>query len=301
MVKRQAALIYALEGRPIDCNAINEGYALMKESTGVLSMFRGYSSIGIAAMLSLKVDRQRIFDRTVSIYEMLKEAKFWRSEYLAVASYMIAVNAEPENYQKTVERTKAFYDGMKDKNWFYTGQNDYIMAAMLALSDADVEKGVSEIEVLYQQLKSEFFSRESVQILAQTMVVGGITGQAADRVIALKNAFRDQNMPMHREYTLPALGILALLPIDVNTIVQEVKEAQTHLKGQKGFGPLSVKKQELLLYATAITASGYAEDVQSGLVKAAVSTSIINLIIAMQMAMIVAVIVASNVVVTSTG
>jgi hypothetical protein len=290
MAKRLVALIYALEGKPIDHTAVMNSYDIVKSSTGVLSAFRGNMSICIAAMLSLKGNPKMLFDRTAAVYDMMKDAGFGRSDFLAVAAYMVAANTEPENYQATVARMRSFYEGMKAQHRLYIGADDNIFAAILALSDVDQKYGIDNVERLYELLGSDFLAKNSVLMLAQIMVAGGMSGPAAaDRVLALRNAFKAQKMPLDKAYTLPSLGILALLPVDVDAVVRDIGEAQALLKAEEGFGILSVSKQEMLMYAAAITASGYAEDVESGIIKAAASTSMINIIIAMQTAMCAAV------------
>jgi hypothetical protein len=291
MIRRLVALLYALEGKPIDTAAIMSCYALMKESTGVFSAFRGISSTCIAAMLSLKGDQKRLFDRTVAVYEIMKEAKFRRSEFLVVAAYLVAANADQEDHRQVIDRMKTFYDGMKAQSWLYTGVDDYILAAMFALSGADVRSSIEDVGRLYPQLRSGPFASNSALVLAQILVIGGRSDHAtADRIFDLRSAFKSQKIQADKAYTFPMLGILALLPTEVNTIVGETKEAMAYLRTQKGFGALSIQKQELLLYAGAITVSGYSNDVKDGLVTASVSTSItsiINSIIARQISMII--------------
>lgn len=55
-------------------------------------------------------------------------------------------------------------------------------------------------------------------------------------------------MKLYKAYTLPILGILALLPVEIDTIVREIGVARDTLRAQKGFGSLSVTTQELLLF-----------------------------------------------------
>jgi len=129
---------------------------LVKENTGVFSTFRGNMSLCIAALLSLSADPQGLFDEVLKVYDLMKEAKLRASDYLVVAAYQVAAQTEPANYQNAVDRARAFYDGMKARHFFYTSQDDYIFAAMLGLSDLDVETGTERIEQLYNHLKPEF-------------------------------------------------------------------------------------------------------------------------------------------------
>ena len=288
MTKRLAALLYALENKSIDCDAIRECHRLIKDNTGMFSMFRGNMSLCVAAMLSLQGNREELFRHTMSVYDMLKNVKFRSSDYLAVAAYQIATNANSEQYQHVAKRAKMFYDGMKARHFFHTGQDDYIYAAMLGLSDIDVEAGTERIEQLYQRLKSEFWSGSSVQALSQVLVLGGKSDDSVHRILSLRDALRSWRIKLDKMYTLPALGVLALLPVDADSIAQDILDARDFLRTQKGFGAFSVTTQELLLFSAAIAASCYAEDMKNDIITASVSTSIASIIIAQQTAIIVA-------------
>ena len=173
-------------------------------------------------------------------------------------------------------------------HWVYTGKDDYIFAAMLGLSDIDIETGTERIEQLYQQLKSEFWSKNSVQALAQILGLGEESHEIVNRVLSLRDALRNQNIKLDKRYTLSSLGVLALLPADVDTIAQDLRYVLKFLRSQKGFGFFSVTTQELLLFAVAIVASGYTENMKNTAGTASISTSIASIIIAQQTAVIVA-------------
>ena len=288
LVKKLAALLYALDNKPIDCTAIRNCHTGIKNNTGIFSMFRGNMALCIAAMLSLKENPAEIFGNTMTVYDMMKSAKFRASDYLVVAAYEIASQAKPEEYGQTVTRARAFYDGMKSKGFFRTGQDDYIFSAMLGLSDIDVRTGTERIEELYQRFKSAFWSGNSVQALAQILVLSGECDTAINRILTLRDAMKSQKIRLDRAYTLPSLGVLALLPVDIDTLVRDIDKAQAFLRAQKGFSSWTVSKQAVLLFASAVIASVYAEDVKSG-VTASVSTSIASIIIAQQAAIIAAV------------
>ena len=287
--KRLATMMYALNGRKIDCVAIGGSHDLIKSSTGVFSTFRGNMALCIAAMLSLKENREELFARTASVYEAMKKVKFKASDYLAVAAYEIASQSEKIDYH--VARAREFYDGMKaNSSWLRVGEDDYIYAAMLGLTDIDVSTGTDRVAQLYQRFQSEFRPKNCVQALAQVLVLSGDCDMVAGRVLALRDALKTRKIRLDKAYTLPSLGVLALLPVDTETLVQEIDEAQNFLKTQKGFGSWSVSKQELQLLTAAVVSGAYADDIKCGVITASVSTSIASIIIAQQAAIMAAVV-----------
>ncbi|MCL2296158.1 MAG: DUF4003 domain-containing protein [Methanomassiliicoccaceae archaeon] len=274
-IKRLVALIYALEGKPLDCDAVMSSYAAIKSSEGVLSVFRGRTSLCIAAMLSLKGNPKTLFDRTVAVYDMMNK-RFLKSDFLAVAALMVAVNADPEDYPQIVSRMRSFHDGMKAQRQSYAGAAEYICTAMLALSNADPRNDVERIKRMYDILRPEL-STETALALAQIALASGVSDvQAADRILKLKGMTKDRKMPLDPIM----LGVLALLPSDAEAILQDIIETQALLRTKKGLGALFARKQEMLLYAAAVIASGYTEDTKEDQVIAVASTGIFSTIIA---------------------
>ena len=293
MTKRLAALIYALEGKSIDCEAIKESHALIKNNTGVFSMFKGNMSLCIAAMLSLRNDRDKLFADTMDVYNQLKSAKFYASDYLAVAAYLIASSTDPQNYANAISRSRKFYDGMKKNRWFITGEDDYIFSVMLGLSEINPTSGIKHIEQLYKRLKPEFgMIGNSVQTVAQTLTLGGKSDEAAEHLLILRSALKVHRIKLDKTYTLPALGVLSLLPLDGDTLARDILEAQSYLRAQKGFGSFSILTQELLLHSAAIISCVYAKEMNENMM-AAVTTNITSIIIAQQVALMTAVMASS--------
>jgi len=288
IIKRLAAIIYAQEGKAADPEAIRRGYEIIKKNASIFSMFRGNLSLCAAALLSLSGDPQAMFDGTLEVYAMLKDAKFWASDYLAVAALLIASGTGRENYARVVSRAKTIYGGMKARHWFLTGQDDYVYAAMLGMSGVNEDSAAERVEWFYGSLKNRFFDANSVQALAQILVLCGASGEAADRVLSLRETLKAAGVRLDRMYTLPMLGVFAAMPVDGVIIARDLKDAMVAFREQKGVGFLVASRRELLIYAAAITASKYAGELGGGAVTAAVSTGIAGIIIAQQTAMIVA-------------
>ena len=289
LTKRLAALLYAFEAKPADCQAIRECLTIIKNSTGVFSKFQGNMALSIATMLSLKDQRETLFTQAVSVYGMLKDAKFRASDYLVVAAYEIAANTSPDKYENVISRARAFYEGMRANSFFRTGEDDYIFAAMLGLSDIEVKEGVERIDQLYKQLRPDFWPGNSVQTLAQILVLSGEPKLVVERLYSLRSELKARKLRLDRRFTLSSLGILALLPANIYTIAQDIEDARAFLRTQKGFGIFCISKQELLLLAAAMVASAYAKDLSTDALRASISTNIAGIIIAQQAAMVAAV------------
>lgn len=281
--KRLAALMYALEDKALSGDAVRESHELIKQQTGMFSMFRGNMTVGIAARMSLSEDPRVLLSDMLDVYAKLKVAGFHASDYLVIAAQQIALHAGTDKRDYAIARAKAFYDGLKRNHWFLTWQDDYIFCAMLGLSDIDLEGGVERIEQLYTELRKEFRWSNGVQALCEVLLLGGETQQTVGRLLELRDRLRDRNLRMDRENTLSSLGVLALLPVDARLVVEDVAELCDLLREKKGFGRWSVMKQEMLVLTTALVASDQVNQAKSGMFPA-LSTSIANIILAQQAA-----------------
>ena len=226
---------------------------------------------------------------------MLKERAGLFSTFRGNMSLCVAANGSGERYYEAARRARAFYDAMKAKHPLLTGQDDTIFAVLLGLSDLDVQAGAERMAALYRRLRPEFSSGNSVQTLTQVLALSGGTDETLLKLFRLRDTLREKGIRLDRTYTLPALGLLAALPAEADILAAALAEARDFLRAQKGFGALSVSAQELLLYAAALVSSVHAAgDAKSGVVAAAVSTGVTNMIIAAQVAMMVAMAAAST-------
>jgi hypothetical protein len=247
---RLAALACARQGKAVDVEAVRRCLVLIKESTGAFSGFRGDMQVYLAALLSLQADPGALFSEAQRAHDLLKAAKFSAMNYRAIAAMQLAELGDPARFEETAARAKAFYDGMKRDHFWLTGHDDTLFCVLLALSNLSVDDGLFRMEGLYQRFKPSFSGRSNLQALAQVLTLG--SEGAAERVLPLDAALKAVKTRMDQAYTLPALGVLALLPAPADEMAQELREMEAYLHAQKGFGSFVVDKQLRLLYAAGL-------------------------------------------------
>lgn len=286
--KQLAALLYTNENRQADKTALRNAFEVIKQQNSFFSAFRGYSAMSLATLLALKSAPDQLLNNTMHVYELLKHAGFKRSDYLVIAAFEIADNAPRSEWETVVRRSSEFYSGMRQHHRFGTGRHDSIYAAMVGLSDMDINQAVVQFERIYRSLKRQFRRSRPVQALSQVLLFGEDCDQNVARAIDLEKEFRAVKLRMNREHTLASLGLLALLPQDKNQLAREVQTAFNYLRNSRAFGRWTSSKQQVLLYASAIVTLGHARELKLNLVQANVSTTVINLIIAQQVAAVTA-------------
>jgi len=289
MAKRLAALAYAMAGQSLNADALKKHHQMIKSEVGAFSSFRGMLSVYVAAALSLSQEPEVLLENTLYVYELLKEQGFWRNDYLVISAFEIASNENKIDFERTTQRAKDFYDAMKSNHRFQISSDDYIFAAMLALTDMDVIVGAEKVKAIYDRLRGEFSlftSKNSLVTLAQMLALGGSTEYCADKVSQLNRELRARKIKLDKTYTLPSLGVLSLLTMDPCDLASELNASTEFLRLQKGLGALSVSIQELQLYAVSLMVHAHKGDEQAGITKAGVTTSVTNLLIAQQVALI---------------
>jgi len=293
MDRRTAALIYAVRGKTIDRDVITNTYNMLKKGTSVLSPFRETTPLCTAAMLSLEADPKAALDRALEVYGMLKEVKFRNSAFLAEAALQIATGTQPDKYKQTVMRMRSFYDLMKANSWLHAAADDYILAALFALSGLDEKTASERIEKVFQKLRSEFSGKGSVLALAQVMALVGKTDEmATGRVVALRDVLKRRRMSLAKPFIVPIIGTLSQLDLSVDTIVQEVRDVEIFLKAQT----LSLTKTEIHMAASAMVVATYAKE--NTLVTASAATAAGSMILAAQTSFIITVAASAAVVAT---
>jgi len=293
-IKRLAALIYTIEGKQIDNDAIKDCFDMIKSDVGVFSGFRGLLQVYMAAALSLSEQPKQLFDDAIWVYNEMKRDGLWSLEFLALASLEIASNAEKENHLYIVNRSREFYRELKANHRYAIGRDNYIIATMLAFTQLDPHQAGNKIKQTYQLIRSNFsffMSKPCMIKLSKMLVLSENPEESVSNLLKLNRILRNHKIRLDRSFTLPSLGVLGMLSKGHEDLANDILEAISYLRSQKGFGTFSVGRQELLLHAVSIIVSTYANNKYANtMANSNVTTCIINIVIAQHVAILIAVI-----------
>lgn len=229
--------------------------ALLKAHTGAFSNFRSTAKPAMIAMMAVDNNPDVKLSLALQVYAALKE-HFFSSEYLPLASMIIADMAEPCRYGEIAARTRHIYELMKNEHPFLTSGEDSVFAAMLALSELSDEEIVLETEHCYSLLKQKFFSGNAVQSLSHVLAL--CEGRADDKcrdTIELYESLKAKGYKYGTSYELATLGVLASLPVDRDALISDITETANFLSGQKGYGFFGIGKEQRLMHAGMIVTS----------------------------------------------
>ena len=285
---RLGALLYTMEGRTVDTEAIDRCKRMIKRNTGLFSQFKDITFFSTAVILSLREEPEELFQSAVDIYKCMKQEGFHSSAYLVLAALTIAMQSEETDYGRRIATAKTFYEAIKKEHRLLTGPSDYGYIALLALSDQSVSSAIRDMETCYDILMEDFISRNSVQSLTHILVFE--EQEPVDkcrRVVGLYEALRSRGLKFGTRLELPVLGVTALLMENPQEAAKDIEEVNQYLSRKKGFG-IWLPKKERLIYGAVLASGEYASGALSTTRSASLTNSITGILLAQQLAVIAA-------------
>lgn len=258
---------------------------LLKEQTGVFSNFRGRAKLPVICMLAADGESEKRLENALEVHDMLR-LKFASSEYLPLVAVCISGMADLEKCEDIVSRAKNIYTLMKDEHPFLTSTEDSIFATLLAFSEKNDTELIADMEECYQMLKQRFKASNVVQSLSHVLALGeGEAEYKCQRVFDLYDGLYDKGFKYSKSFELATLGVLALLPADIDTIVDDIIEAADCLYLKSGYGRWGrFDNKQLLMHAGMVVSSAYINSNNQTMNCTAIS-SVISMIAAQQAAM----------------
>jgi hypothetical protein len=279
------ALLYTMENRAVDIEAINRCRKVIKENTGVFSQFKDMTNFMTSVMLSLQMEPEAMLKSAISVYDAMKREGFHSSSYLVIAAISVALQSDPYDYQRIIISAKKYYDAMKEEHRFITSADDYGFAALLAMTDKPVFQTIREMEYCYRTLKEVFSNSNAVQSLTHVIAFSEEDMVAkCKRVVDLHHAMKKRKCKLGYGVELSFLGVIALLQEDSEKLAEEIAETQEYLKSKKGFGYWSSTSTERIMFSVAMVCDDYLTDGKKNTMELTLANNITGIMLAYQMA-----------------
>lgn len=280
------SILFVEAKRNADIEKMKECEKILKENAGVFSEFRGNLKMPMITKMSMADNAEIYFKQVEEVYKLLNNSKWMGSEYKILAAITICDHAEEKEYAAVVKRTQEIYQRMKKEHPFLTSDEDTSFAAMLALSNMDIDALVTEMETNYTFMKKEFFSGNAVQSLSHVLALNKLpVEEKCRKVKAIFDELKNRKRKYGTGYELATLGAVASLDMSVRDIVNEIIDADDFLKEQKGFGTFGIGSTQRLMYAALLVMDTYMPD--SKTMQNSVMSSALSIIIAQQIAMMI--------------
>lgn len=211
-----------------------------------------------------------------------------------MGAIMLTDLAKEQNISDTSAKAKEIYKIMKNYHPFLTSSEDSVFCLLLALSNKPIKEISMETEQCYDLIKPHFFSGNAVLSLSHALALcDGSAEIKTDAVMKLYNTLKDKGYKYGTRYELASLGILAMLPVNIDVIINDLIYVDKFLSGQKGYGLFGFSKPQRLMHSATIVATHHLKKDDANVLTSAVTSAAISLIIAQQAAVIAAVVASS--------
>lgn len=295
LTRHFSAMVHALRQKNVDIERLEEIKRYIKDETSWTSCFRGINIFILTSLLSFEEDYKAFFQAMERVYEKLRAEGFKKSDYLPLCAYTIVKEVPEGQWDFKIMRIKAFFAKMKENHFWITSHNDYVFAAILGISDLELEETTEKIESCYRDLNEEgFWKGNDLQTLSHILALGEEeTERKCKKAYELYHSLKEVNCKL--QYSgLATLGVLTLVNSEVNGILRDVKEVYDYIYEKEGYGPWKLDKSVRTILAATLVSDIYVDEAVKGVQNAVLGNSISSILIAEQQAAIVAMCAASS-------
>lgn len=258
---------------------------ILKKHFGSLSEFRGNAKIPLICQMSLMDDPEQYLLNVKEIYEIMNKNHLIGSDSKLISAITLANHTNGSNFLKYIELTNDIYNHMKADHKWLTSENDLAFAAMLAVSDFDVETLFIEIEKCFEILKNKFEKNASQSLSHVLALCEGDSNKKCNKVFEIFDGLKKAKHSFGTNYELASLGTIASLDINSDQLVNEIVEVDDYLKQQKGFGALSISSYTRRMYAVLIVMNTYSKsniDIQNSVIN-----NVLSMTLSMEICMLI--------------
>ncbi len=266
------SLLYTFEGATPDVERIKACRKILKGKVGIFSNFRGTLGFIVPVKMSLADDPEAYIDDTMKIYEQLTEGKLFAGEMLAMTALAIKDLCPAERSSEVVAKTREAYARMHKAHPILTNSYDMVLIALMCIMGSDIDATLANAEALYEELHARGLSGNASQSASMVLALTDAPAeQKVDDFLALYAALKDAKHATPRNGSMAIYAPFVGLDVPRDTIVSDISEVDTWLKGQKGYGAMGVGKTVRRLFAAAVTLDTYEGGVSSAPTTAAAS------------------------------
>ncbi|MBU3132102.1 DUF4003 family protein [Clostridium gasigenes] len=209
LLNHYASLVYAHYEKEIPEDRVKEIRKYIKATSSRISPFRGDMLYILSLLIAVdNLDEKEIIDDIYEIMDLLVQEGFNECDHLALTAFVIAKYGKNKNKIEVVKKTKEVFYLLKEKYYNITKEDDYLVCALWALNDIDVETIDEFIDTVFNQIgKLNIKSKNGVQGLANAIILNGSSGDMY-RTMEFILQLEKREIKLAHQF-LPLLGVLS--------------------------------------------------------------------------------------------
>lgn len=209
LLNHYASLVYSHYEKEIPVDRIKEIRKYIKSTSSRVSPFRGDMLYILSLLIAVdNLDEKEIIDDIYETMDLLVEEGFEECDHLALASFAIAKYGRNKNKIEVIKKTKDVFYLLKEKYYNITKEDDYLVCALWAVNDIDVETIDKFIDTVFDQIgKLKIKSKNGIQGLANSIILDGSSGNMY-RTMEFILELEKREIKLAHQF-LPLLGVLS--------------------------------------------------------------------------------------------
>ena len=208
LINHFASLVFAHYEKEIPFEKVKEIRKYIKATSSRVSPFRGDILYILSILVALEENQKQLIENLYESYDILKNEGFKECDYLVLTSFVLAKYANGKDKEEIAQKMKEVFILLKDKYYNITGEDDYLVCALWALNDIDINTIDEFIEAIYNYMTNlNIKSKNGIQSLTNAIMLNGSSGHMY-RTIEFILQLEKREIKLAQQF-LPLLGVLS--------------------------------------------------------------------------------------------
>lgn len=230
LINHFSSLLFTHKNTSIPFEKVRSIRKYIKATTSRISPFRGEFLYILSLLIAKEEDEKEIIENMYLNMELLKDNGFKEGEDLALSAYVLAKYHKSGDINNVIYRMKEVFNLLKRKYENITNEDDYLISALWALNEIDIESIEEFIENIFNEMKDiNIKSKNSIQGLTNSIILKGSSGNMY-KTLELMIQMEKNNIKIAQQF-LPLLGVLTNK--DIRNSSKIIKEVTDKLKEEE--------------------------------------------------------------------
>lgn len=257
------ALLYTASGVTEDDDTIYKCRQILQEKPAFFSNIRGVLQSLILLKMALAKDPEAYIDAIIETHDKLTEDVVMSGLFSVLTAIIIDEQHGDKDIDAVIAEVKDMFAEVKRTNPNLSFDNDMAYIALMLLSGKADTKIEEEKEIIFNALK-EKLNLAAVAAHATTLVLitsSKPTDEKIEEFVSFYNALKAAGHATSTKRSISIYGAFADMNVPQDELVELLSELDVFLKGQKGYGALTVSSDFRKVIAATLALQYYTIDV----------------------------------------
>ena len=256
-----AALVFTAEGQEADVDKMKSCRKLLNSKTRLLSNLRDIVELVILSKMALAEDPEKYLEDFLAVYNKIIKGKFLENDYMVLASILILDHGLQDQCDEILDRAGEIQKRMNSDHPILTSADDTSFIMFLAITRKSVDAVLADLSAgftyLTETCKTKINKDPAYELCEVLAVSYGDMEEKCDKALRIHNALLKKGSNYGTGYIVSSIGSLIDTDLEPDKLADEIVEAETYLKKQKGFSDLSMDRSIRVMYAALLASAVY--------------------------------------------